>query len=102
VLNYEVPANPTDYIHRIGRTARAGRGGLSLSIVTEKDLNIIKSIEDLTRKKLQEYDVSEDDALDLLNKVGLAKRVARMQLLESKFGEKSRINSKKRQSSTLK
>lgn len=49
MINYEVPANPTDYIHRIGRTARAGRGGLSLSIVTEKDLEIIKSIEDLTR-----------------------------------------------------
>ena len=50
VLNYEVPANPTDYIHRIGRTARAGRGGLSLAIVTEKDLEIVKSIETLTSK----------------------------------------------------
>ena len=50
MINYEVPANPTDYIHRIGRTARAGRGGLSLSIVTEKDLEIVKSIEQLTSK----------------------------------------------------
>jgi ATP-dependent RNA helicase DDX49/DBP8 len=52
VINYEVPANPTDYIHRIGRTARAGRGGLSLSIVTEKDLEIVKSIEQLTSNLL--------------------------------------------------
>ncbi len=46
VLNYEVPANPADYIHRIGRTARAGRGGLALSFITEKDIDIVLHIED--------------------------------------------------------
>jgi ATP-dependent RNA helicase DDX49/DBP8 len=45
VINYELPADPTDYIHRIGRTARAGRGGLALSLVTEKDIDILTNIE---------------------------------------------------------
>lgn len=45
VFNYELPADPTDYVHRIGRTARAGRGGLSISFVTERDLEIVHNIE---------------------------------------------------------
>jgi ATP-dependent RNA helicase DDX49/DBP8 len=48
VINYQLPADPTDYIHRIGRTARAGRGGLSISVVTERDVEIVKMIEEKT------------------------------------------------------
>jgi ATP-dependent RNA helicase DDX49/DBP8 len=32
VLNYDVPKNPKDYVHRVGRTARAGRGGTSMTL----------------------------------------------------------------------
>ena len=38
VINYELPDNPKDYIHRVGRTARAGRAGRSLSIITQYDV----------------------------------------------------------------
>lgn len=34
VLNFDVPKNPKDYVHRVGRTARAGRGGSSITLVT--------------------------------------------------------------------
>jgi superfamily II DNA/RNA helicase len=34
VLNYDVPKNPKDYVHRVGRTARAGRGGQSVTLVS--------------------------------------------------------------------
>ena len=52
VLNYELPADATDYIHRVGRTARAGRGGLSMSVVTEHDINILLNIEQKTGKRI--------------------------------------------------
>ena len=35
VINYELPQQPRDYVHRVGRTARAGRGGWALSLVTQ-------------------------------------------------------------------
>ncbi|OUM66829.1 hypothetical protein PIROE2DRAFT_40497, partial [Piromyces sp. E2] len=50
VINYDIPASPVDYIHRIGRTARAGRGGISLSLITEHDIELIQNIESLTSK----------------------------------------------------
>lgn len=56
VLNYELPADATDYIHRVGRTARAGRGGLSMSVVTEHDINILLNIEEKTGKNVDGND----------------------------------------------
>ncbi|KAI9102406.1 P-loop containing nucleoside triphosphate hydrolase protein [Phlyctochytrium arcticum] len=78
VLNYELPADATDYIHRVGRTARAGRGGLSLSLVTQHDINLLLNIEKKMDKKMEELDVVENDVLEILNEVSLAQRVANM------------------------
>ncbi|KAI8926742.1 P-loop containing nucleoside triphosphate hydrolase protein [Entophlyctis helioformis] len=95
VLNYELPADATDYVHRVGRTARAGRGGLSLSFVTERDVAIVENIESKSKTKMTEFEVPESDVLDILNEVNLAKRVASMQLLDNNFGAKSKINREK-------
>ena len=97
VLNYEVPANTDDYIHRIGRTARAGRGGLALSFVTEKDVDIVLSLEAKINKKLEAYPVQENAILDILNQVSLAKRTASLYLEEKQFGKKQKINKMKKQ-----
>ena len=48
VINYQIPADPTDYIHRIGRTARAGRGGMALSVICERDIELVHNIESKT------------------------------------------------------
>lgn len=46
VVNWDCPRMPEDYVHRVGRTARAGRGGLAITMVTERDVELVKGIED--------------------------------------------------------
>ena len=59
VVNYDAPADPEDYIHRIGRTARAGRGGESLTLVCLRDRQRFRNIEKLIGKKVEVYPLPE-------------------------------------------
>jgi len=53
VINYELPNNPEDYVHRIGRTGRAGMKGYALSLVSQEEQNRLKDIEKLIQKKIE-------------------------------------------------
>jgi ATP-dependent RNA helicase DDX47/RRP3 len=48
-----------DYIHRVGRTARAGRSGVALTFVTQYDVELFQRIEELIGKKLEQYQCDE-------------------------------------------
>ena len=89
VLNIELPLKPIDYIHRVGRTARAGRRGRAISFIAETDVQILHSIESLTKIKLKECsDVNEKEhVIPLLNTVSKASRMAKMKLLDMGFDE---------------
>jgi ATP-dependent RNA helicase RhlE len=52
VINYELPHDPESYVHRIGRTARAGAGGTALSFCNASELPMLRGIEKLTRSEL--------------------------------------------------
>ena len=60
VINYALPHNPEDYVHRIGRTGRAGSEGTSISFATEKDSFQIPDIEEYIGKKLHCIHPPED------------------------------------------
>jgi ATP-dependent RNA helicase DDX47/RRP3 len=45
VINFDIPTNSKDYIHRVGRTARAGKSGKAITIVTQYDIEILQKIE---------------------------------------------------------
>lgn len=53
VVNFDVPPDPEDYIHRIGRTARAERTGTALTFVNKRDLRRFKAIEDLMERPVE-------------------------------------------------
>lgn len=53
VINYDLPYSPEDYIHRIGRTGRAGASGLALSLMTGDDERLHQDIEKLLKRKLE-------------------------------------------------
>jgi ATP-dependent RNA helicase RhlE len=52
VVNYELPQVPEDYVHRIGRTARAGASGCAVSLVAPEEAPLLKDIERLLRRPL--------------------------------------------------
>ena len=52
VINYELPFNPEDYVHRIGRTGRAGAKGDAIALVDASEMKLFAEIEKLTKKSL--------------------------------------------------
>ena len=56
VINYELPQDPECYIHRIGRTARAGADGIALSFCDAAEVPLLKDIETLTRHPLTPFE----------------------------------------------
>ena len=62
VVNYDVPAQPEDYVHRIGRTARAGARGEGITFVTPKDKPRLDKIEKLLEKTIQRCQLPEEIA----------------------------------------
>jgi len=65
VFNYDTPWHPDDYVHRIGRTGRAGATGRSFTFVTPEDAEAIDNVEKLTGGKIPVYamdDAAKDEA----------------------------------------
>jgi ATP-dependent RNA helicase DeaD len=53
VVNYDVPSDPDQYVHRIGRTGRAGREGVALTLVEPREHRLLRDIERTTKTRLQ-------------------------------------------------
>ena len=60
VINFDVPHDEEDYVHRIGRTARAGRGGRAVTFVNEKDMHSFRQIERFLGKEIPKEQVPEE------------------------------------------
>ena len=60
VINYDVPHDSEDYVHRIGRTARANNDGVALTFVCEKEQTYFKSIETFLEKDIYKIPVPEE------------------------------------------
>lgn len=57
VINYDIPEDPEAYVHRIGRTARAGKSGTAITFVTPRERNLLRTIERQVRARLQRKQV---------------------------------------------
>merc|ERR1719147_400679 len=90
VVNFDIPTHSKDYIHRVGRTARAGRAGKAVTFVSQYDVELYQRIEQLLGKKLPLYPTVEEEVLLLGERVGEAARLAKVELreLEDKRGKK--------------
>jgi ATP-dependent RNA helicase RhlE len=73
VVNYELPHVSEDYVHRIGRTARAGHDGTAISLVCVDELKLLKDIEKLLNREIKKefiagYEVDKSIKADPINK----------------------------------
>lgn len=95
VINHNTPGLPKIYIHRVGRTARAGRNGVSITLVTQYDIHLVHAIEEQTQTKLKEYPVQEKEVLKILTQVNVTRRECEIRLESTDFDEKKEINKRK-------
>lgn len=80
VLNYDVPADSKTYVHRVGRTARAGKSGHAISMVTQYDLELWKRTEAALGKKQEEYAVVDEEVMIFKPRVEEAQRHAKNEM----------------------
>ncbi|KAJ8931671.1 hypothetical protein NQ314_015387 [Rhamnusium bicolor] len=85
-------ASSKDYIHRVGRTARAGRSGRAITFVTQYDVELYQRIEQLIGKQLPLYKTEEDEVMVLQERVAEAQRIAKMEMkdLTDKKGKRKK------------
>ena len=89
VINYDIPRNPDDYIHRVGRTARAGRAGEAITLVGQRDVALFLAIEERVGAKMKEWveegvNVETRVARDGLKEVGMVKRKVELDIEEDR------------------
>lgn len=94
VINYDIPRDYKDYIHRIGRAARGGQRGMAVSFITERDINLIKNIEGKTCTKMVLFRVDEEAAMLEVGRIEKAKREVELRMFER--GDDEMFEAKKR------
>jgi ATP-dependent RNA helicase DDX49/DBP8 len=88
VLNCELPRRAVDYIHRVGRTARAGRRGRAVSLVCERDVSLVHACEKMSGREMKKCnEVTDDLAVKMLGSVTKATRLTKMKLADIGFDE---------------
>nr|CAD2190086.1 unnamed protein product [Meloidogyne enterolobii] len=88
VLNYDVPTHSKDYVHRVGRTARAGKSGISITIVTQYDVEIYQKVENSIGKRLDPLEINHEEVMKLVERVSEAGRMAANRYKEMLEGSK--------------
>lgn len=88
VINASLPRSPVAYVHRVGRTARAGRRGRAVSLVADSEIALVHAAEAASGRELvQCMDVKQEDVLPLLGSVAKASRVTKLKLMDIGFDE---------------
>uniref|UniRef100_A0A0B7ACX2 RNA helicase n=1 Tax=Arion vulgaris TaxID=1028688 RepID=A0A0B7ACX2_9EUPU len=93
IINFDIPTHTKDYIHRVGRTARAGRAGKAITFVSQYDIELYKRIEELIKKQLPLYTTEEEEVMQLVERVSEAQRLTKIEL---KDAEEKKIAARKR------
>jgi superfamily II DNA/RNA helicase len=93
VINYDLPRSTDDYIHRIGRTGRAGKSGMAISFLDGENLNHFKLIEKRYKLNIQKEQIEgfEFDTSTIVNQKGKAPVKGKRKSKKDKLREQSKI-----------
>lgn len=80
VVNYDLPRDHKDFVHRVGRTARGGKLGLAVSLVTQYNVGYLKAIEQGLGEKMEKQQMDEREALKEMSSVIKAKKKAELDI----------------------
>ena len=69
VINYDIPEDPEVYVHRIGRTGRAGKEGIAITFITSKEVHLLKKINEFGVTEISKEDVPESGRKDIIRRV---------------------------------
>ncbi|KAJ7647388.1 P-loop containing nucleoside triphosphate hydrolase protein [Roridomyces roridus] len=89
VINFDIPTHSKDYIHRVGRTARAGRAGKSITLVTQYDVELVQRIEQTVGKQMELWPTDAEEIALLKERVNEAGRLATVELKEQNANGKN-------------
>ncbi|MDD2444034.1 MAG: DEAD/DEAH box helicase [Desulfotomaculaceae bacterium] len=78
VINYDIPQDPEFYVHRIGRTGRAGKSGVAVTLVGPRDYRQLKLIERLTKTRIRREKLPSQADIYERQKEGIRERIHRM------------------------
>lgn len=67
VINYDLPDDPENYVHRCGRTGRGNKRGQALSFCSPAEKVLLEAIEEYTGEEIEQYEISREDYTDILN-----------------------------------
>ncbi|CAD52466.1 hypothetical protein PFAG_04586 [Plasmodium falciparum Santa Lucia] len=84
VINFDFPNDTVQYIHRVGRTARANRKGLAISFIDKKDVNSFNQVKNIMKDKLKPYTLNKKEVLENMFKIGRVIKKAEIMLEEKK------------------
>ena len=69
VINYDLPRKVEDYVHLVGRTARKGKRGLAVSMVTQYDVSLLLNVEKKVNIKMEKMELKESEVLEGMNDI---------------------------------
>jgi ATP-dependent RNA helicase RhlE len=90
VIQYELPQVPEAYVHRIGRTARAGSSGVAISFCADDERPLLRDIQRVTRQTIPSFDRRNDKALGLMAAATATLPAAEQALPEKKPKQRTR------------
>ena len=97
MINFDVPTHSKDYIHRVGRTARAGRAGKSITLVTQYDVELIQRIEQVIGKKMELWPTDDQEVALLKERVNEAGRIAAAEMREQALSGNNKGRKRRRE-----